>query len=74
MAIIQQAGTVVQYKNSAGAIRPGTLLQLHDPLHDTWDLVAWGSTGAAAFHSGIAMDDTQTANNTFKAISGSVPF
>ena len=74
MTIIQQAGTVVQYKNSAGAIRPGTLLQLHNAIQDTWDLVAWGSTGTAALHSGVAMDDTQTANNTFKVISGSVPF
>ena len=74
MSTIQQAGTVVQYKNSTGAIRPGTLFQVHNALQDTWDLVAWGSTGTSALHLNVAMDDTQSINNTFKVISGSVPF
>jgi hypothetical protein len=74
MAIILQAGTVIQYKNSAGAERPGTLLQLHNPLTNSWDLIAWGSTGIPGFHSGVTLDQTQTTNGTFAVVSDTIPF
>jgi hypothetical protein len=70
--IIMQPGTVVQYKNSSGAQRPGVLISTNNGIK--WGLAYFTISGTTALASGVARDQTQTINNTFAVISCQVPF
>jgi hypothetical protein len=69
--IILQPGSIIQYKNATGVVRPGMLVTSTDAIH--WTLVSF-STSATGFHTGVTVDQSQTKPNTFAVISCQVPF
>jgi hypothetical protein len=77
MTVIMQAGTIIQYKTATGAVKPGMLVRVNNPLTPTWDLVTFdisGSSFQGGVHLNVPNDETKNANNSFGVLSGSVPF